>query len=47
MFGIVAMVKEGYFKKGTRILAVHTGGLQGIKGMNQKLTLKNAPQIIY
>jgi 1-aminocyclopropane-1-carboxylate deaminase len=28
-FGVYQMIKEGYFKKGTRIVLLHTGGLQG------------------
>lgn len=45
MFGIVDLIKRNYFKKGTRILAIHTGGLQGIEGMNALLKRKNLPQI--
>lgn len=45
MFGILDMVKNGYFNKGTSILAVHTGGLQGIAGMNERLKMKNLPLI--
>lgn len=40
-FGIFELMKNNYFPKGSRILAVHTGGLQGIDGMNKKLELKN------
>lgn len=40
-FGIFELMKHNYFLKGNRILAVHTGGLQGIDGMNKKLELKN------
>jgi len=29
MFGIIAMIKKGYFPKGSKILCLHTGGLQG------------------
>lgn len=46
IFGIFALAETGYFKKNSRILAVHTGGLQGISGMNEKLKKKNLPQII-
>ncbi len=46
MFGITDLLKKGYFKENSRILAVHTGGLQGIAGMNKKLKKKNLPQII-
>ncbi len=45
MFGILDLLKEGYFKENSRILAIHTGGLQGISGMNQQLKKKNLPQI--
>ena len=29
MFGVFDLLKKGYFKKGSTILLVHTGGLQG------------------
>ena len=29
MFGIIDMAKKGFFKKGSKILAIHTGGMQG------------------
>lgn len=45
MFGIVDLIKKEYFKKGTKILAIHTGGLQGIEGMNSILKKKKLPQI--
>ncbi|MDP1816595.1 MAG: pyridoxal-phosphate dependent enzyme [Leadbetterella sp.] len=28
-FGVIQKIKEGHFKKGTRIILLHTGGLQG------------------
>ena len=40
MFGIIDLIKKRYFKKGTKILAIHTGGLQGIDGMNSRLKKK-------
>ncbi|MEY8020912.1 1-aminocyclopropane-1-carboxylate deaminase/D-cysteine desulfhydrase [Muriicola sp. SD30] len=43
MYGILDMIKSDAFKKGTKILAIHTGGLQGIKGMNGILRKKNLP----
>ncbi len=46
MFGIVDLIKKGFFKKGTKILAIHTGGLQGIDGMNSRLQKKEMPLII-
>ena len=45
MYGIMDLLKKGYFKENSRIFAVHTGGLQGIAGMNQKLKKKNLPII--
>jgi len=46
LFGIVDLIGNGYFKKGSSILAIHTGGLQGISGMNMKLQQKGLPIII-
>lgn len=46
MFGILEMIKGTEFKENSRILAIHTGGLQGIAGMNLKLKKKNLPQIL-
>jgi 1-aminocyclopropane-1-carboxylate deaminase/D-cysteine desulfhydrase-like pyridoxal-dependent ACC family enzyme len=46
MFGIFQMIKNKKFKENSRILAIHTGGLQGIAGMNLKLKKKNLPQIL-
>ncbi len=40
LFGIEDLIQKDYFKKGTKILAVHTGGLQGIKAMNIRLKKK-------
>lgn len=40
MFGILDLINKGYFPKGSRILAIHTGGLQGIPGMNRLLKKK-------
>lgn len=45
MFGILKLMEDGYFRKNSRILAIHTGGLQGIDGMNLLLKKKNLPQI--
>jgi len=40
-FGLKEMMLNNAFEKGTRILAIHTGGLQGIAGMNTRLSNKN------
>lgn len=45
MYGIVDLIKKNHFAKNSRILAIHTGGLQGIDGMNRKLALKKMPLI--
>ncbi len=40
MFGIMDLVAKDYFQKGSKILAIHSGGLQGNKGMNERLGLQ-------
>lgn len=45
LYGILDLVKNDQFIPKTKILAIHTGGLQGIAGMNMKLKKKNLPQI--
>lgn len=39
ILGIIDLIKQDYFPKGSSILAIHTGGLQGNKGMNERLGL--------
>ena len=34
MFGIYDLIKKDHFPKGTQIIAIHTGGLQGIEGFD-------------
>jgi len=46
LYGILDLVKKDHFKPRTKILAIHTGGLQSIDGMNAKLKKKNLPQIM-
>ena len=41
------LIQKNYFKKGSKILLIHTGGLQGIRGINKVLSQKNQPQITY
>lgn len=45
MYGIRECIKNAFFDENSRILAIHTGGLQGIEGMNLLLARKNLPQI--
>ena len=40
MYGILDMIKKDRFISGSKILAIHTGGLQGIDGFNQRLQKK-------
>ncbi|MEC3905405.1 pyridoxal-phosphate dependent enzyme [Tamlana sp. 2201CG12-4] len=46
MFGIFDLIKKEFFPKKSKVLAIHTGGLQGIGGMNSVLKKKNLPLII-
>ncbi|PQJ22860.1 1-aminocyclopropane-1-carboxylate deaminase/D-cysteine desulfhydrase [Tenacibaculum sp. SG-28] len=46
MYGVIDLIKKDYFPKGSKILAIHTGGLQGIAGINTKLQKRNLPLII-
>lgn len=45
LFGIYDMIERSAFPENSRILAIHTGGLQGIPGMNRQLSRKNLPLI--
>jgi 1-aminocyclopropane-1-carboxylate deaminase len=45
MYGIFDLIEKNYFPSGTKILVIHSGGLQGIKGMNLKLEKKGWPLI--
>ncbi|MEC7262366.1 MAG: pyridoxal-phosphate dependent enzyme [Bacteroidota bacterium] len=43
LFGIFDLVNQEVFPRNTQILAIHTGGLQGIQGINLVLKKKNLP----
>lgn len=45
VFGIFDLINQGFFTEKSKILAVHTGGLQGIEGMNLMLKKKKLPLI--
>ena len=45
LYGVTDMIKNNYFQVGTNILVIHTGGLQGIAGMNTKLKSMDLPLI--
>ncbi len=44
-FGIFDLIQSSTFPQNSRILAIHTGGLQGNAGMNKLLVKKGLPQI--
>ena len=47
LYGILDLAEKDYFKKGTKILALHSGGLQGIAGMNEKLRKQHKTTLEY
>lgn len=47
VFGVLDLIQKDYFPENSKILMVHTGGLQGIKGMNFALQKKNKDIIQY
>ena len=46
VFGVIDLIQKGYFPEGSKVLMIHTGGLQGIEGMNLKLKNKKSPLLI-
>jgi 1-aminocyclopropane-1-carboxylate deaminase len=40
-YGVMDLIEKNYFPKKSKILLIHTGGIQGIQGMNLKLKAKN------
>lgn len=43
IYGLLEGIRRQQFPEGSRILAIHTGGLQGNAGMNVRLKKKNLP----
>jgi len=43
VFGVIDLISKNYFPAHSKILLIHTGGLQGIDGMNIKLKQKKLP----
>jgi 1-aminocyclopropane-1-carboxylate deaminase len=41
VFGVIDLIQKGCFPHNSKILLIHTGGLQGIQGMNALLKSKN------
>lgn len=47
LFGLVDQIKKDHFPKGSKVLCIHTGGLQGIRGMNERLDQKGLKTLRY
>jgi 1-aminocyclopropane-1-carboxylate deaminase len=45
LFGVIDLINKNYFPENSKILVLHTGGIQGVEGMNLKLKSKNLLQI--
>ena len=45
VFGVIDLIQNNYFSNNSKILIIHTGGLQGIAGMNQLLEKKKLSKI--
>ena len=43
VFGVIDLIHKNYFPANSKILLIHTGGLQGINGMNLRLKQKKLP----
>jgi 1-aminocyclopropane-1-carboxylate deaminase/D-cysteine desulfhydrase-like pyridoxal-dependent ACC family enzyme len=40
MFGVIDLIKKGLFDQNSKILVIHTGGIQGITGIEKKYGIK-------
>ncbi|NDI98397.1 1-aminocyclopropane-1-carboxylate deaminase/D-cysteine desulfhydrase [Flavobacterium sp. LaA7.5] len=45
VFGVIDLINNNFFPDNAHILLIHTGGLQGISGMNRELARKKLPII--
>ncbi|WP_348823458.1 1-aminocyclopropane-1-carboxylate deaminase/D-cysteine desulfhydrase [Flavobacterium aestuarii] len=45
VFGVIDLIHKNFFPDNSKILLIHTGGLQGIQGMNTLLKKKNSTLI--
>ena len=45
VFGVIDLIKKKYFPENSKILLIHTGGIQGVAGMNLKLKNKKLQTI--
>lgn len=46
VFGVIDLMRLKYFPPGSKILLIHTGGIQGIEGMNIRLKNKKSTLLI-
>jgi 1-aminocyclopropane-1-carboxylate deaminase len=46
VYGVFDLINKNYFPENSKILLIHTGGLQGIEGMNKVLKSKKLTQIL-
>lgn len=46
IYGVLDKIKNNYFPENSKVLVIHTGGLQGVKGMNTLLVKKGLPTLI-
>jgi 1-aminocyclopropane-1-carboxylate deaminase/D-cysteine desulfhydrase-like pyridoxal-dependent ACC family enzyme len=37
MSAVLHQIEQGYFKAGSKVICIHTGGLQGNKGLDSNL----------
>jgi 1-aminocyclopropane-1-carboxylate deaminase len=42
MFGLMDLIRMGYFEEGSSICAIHTGGLQGWNGFTERFGIDPA-----
>jgi 1-aminocyclopropane-1-carboxylate deaminase len=47
VFGIFDLIKKDKWPWGKKILIIHTGGLQGVEGINAQLQKKGHPTLLY
>lgn len=47
VFGVINKINAHYFPENSKILIIHTGGIQGNEGMNAKLKSKKLPILKY
>jgi len=45
VFGVIDLINNNYFLNDSKVLLIHTGGIQGVQGMNIKLSNKNLQTI--